>query len=187
MEFDFDATTNLSGSLLIAHPSMLDRHFHKTVVLVSSHTLAKGSLGVIINRPTGKTLGEHNDDFAFSPLSDVLLYQGGPVNSDEMLFVAWLWSDSGDTFKLHFGITPEKAEELLREDPSIEIRGFLGYAGWSEGQLEAELGQGAWLVTQVAREVMEEFCGAELWHQILLKAEPDLSFLANVPKDPSRN
>src|SRR5437762_3204085 len=42
---------SLAGSLLVAHPNMLDPNFRRTVLFISEHDPNEGALGVIINRP----------------------------------------------------------------------------------------------------------------------------------------
>ena len=68
---------NYSGSLLISHPRLLDPNFRRTVVLLSAHSREDGAVGVILNRPTNKVLGEIEDEFAFGSLARVPIYLGG--------------------------------------------------------------------------------------------------------------
>src|ERR1044072_9803778 len=48
---DEPSSRSLAGSLLVAHPSMLDPNFRRTVLFISEHDPGEGALGVIINRP----------------------------------------------------------------------------------------------------------------------------------------
>ena len=99
-------------------------------------------MGVVLNRPLGKRLGELSGEFALSPLASVPLFSGGPVKTDQLVLSAW--QTRVDGFRLHFGIEPEKALQLLSEE-GTHVRGFLGYSGWSAGQLEDELSRNGWL------------------------------------------
>src|SRR4051812_5602667 len=74
--------TSLAGQLLLAHPVLQDAHFKRTVVLLSSHD-ADGAMGVVLNRPLSRQLGEVNAEFALGPLAGVPLYYGGPVEPDQ--------------------------------------------------------------------------------------------------------
>ena len=132
---------SLSGSLLVAHPGLIEPNFKKSVVLISLHNSEDGAMGVVINRPLGKCLGEHKKDFAFSLLSDIPLYEGGPVHKEQMILIAWKMDSQCKDFKIYFGINPEKAEEMRREEPRLVLRGFLGHAGWQSGQIECEVKQ----------------------------------------------
>jgi len=178
---------DLSGQLLISHPSLLDPNFRHTVVLISAHTDDEGALGVIINRPLGVTLGEKNDDFTFSPLSDVPIFEGGPVQTDQVILAAWRWEDDSRVFRLHFGLSEEAAREMKLADDGAEIRAFLGYSGWSQGQMEHELDQNAWLVSPVTDTLLADASGEELWKAYLHRLRPELGFLENAPDDPSLN
>lgn len=182
-----DSPPTIAGSLLIAHPDLSDGNFHRAVVLISAHSLEDGALGVIINRPMGRTLGEVHGEFAYGPLAEVQLYAGGPVATEQMLLSAWQWNADTGVFRLHFGINAEKAAELLANEPGTEVRGFLGYAGWTSGQLEGELKQTAWVVAPIDSPDFTEKKDEELWKALLVRAQPDLLFRLDAPEDPSVN
>src|SRR5436190_21638598 len=107
------ARETLAGSLLLAHPSMRDPNFRHSVVLMSAHN-AEGAMGVVLNRPMGKRLGELNGEFALGPLAGVGLFNGGPVQTEQLVLAAWQARPDG--FRLHFGIEPEKAVPLLTDE-----------------------------------------------------------------------
>ena len=177
----------VAGSLLVAHPDLSDQNFRRAVVLVSAHTREDGALGVILNRPLERTLGEVHGEFAFGPLAGVKLYRGGPVSPEQMLLSAWQWNAEEGIFRLHFGISKEKAEELLQNEPGTEVRGFLGYAGWTGGQLEGELKEKAWVIASIEQPVFEKEEGEGLWKNLLGRVKPELRFRADAPDDPSVN
>lgn len=182
-----EESLSLSGSLLIAHPALQDPNFRRAVVLLSAHSNEEGALGVVLNRPLGQTLGELKAEFAISPLADVPLYIGGPVNQDQMILTAWKWKESEGEFQLFFGLTPEKAESLRLTEPGVDLRGYLGYSGWGEGQLEGEVGESAWVVAPIVAPAIQELTGDRLWRSILTHVSPELRFLADLPDDPSVN
>ena len=180
-------TQSFSGSLLIAHPGLGDPRFSKSVILLSAHSSEKGALGVIINRPLGKTLSQFNGEYVYSALADVPLYTGGPVSSEQMIFTAWDWRDESNLFKLHFGITHLKAEELLNSEPKVEVRCFLGYAGWEEGQLEGELKRNSWVVAPINLKFLNDTEGDTFWKRSISDITPELHLLASAPEDPAKN
>jgi len=177
--------TALAGSLLLAHPSMRDTNFRRAVVLLSAHD-GKGAMGVVMNRPLGKRLGQLNAEFALSPLADVPLFQGGPVQTEQLLLCAWKFHADQSGFQLMFGIDPEKAVELQQEE-GTHLRAFLGYAGWTGGQLENELQQNGWVVTPLVAELMNEKPDETLWRTILTGLSDDWKLLVDEPDDPSLN
>ncbi len=175
----------LAGALLLAHPSLKDDHFKRTVVLLSAHD-EKGAMGIVLNRPLGKRLGQLNAEFALSPLASVPIFQGGPVDNDRLLLCAWRFSPEGNGFQLMFGIDPQKALEL-HEEGGMHLRAFLGYAGWTGGQLEKELAQNAWVVSPLMADVLDLAQDVTLWRTILGNIDHEWKLLAGEPDDPSRN
>jgi putative transcriptional regulator len=178
-------TLNMAGSLLLAHPAMRDPNFRRTVVLLSAHG-DDGAIGLVLNRPMSKQLGELNADFAASLLAGVPVYQGGPVQTDQLILAAWQADPLGDGFKLHFGIDVNKAEALQHEG-GVQLRAFLGYSGWMKGQLENELAQNTWVVTPVNTGLVERAEGPGLWRTILGGLSPEWKLMANEPDDPAIN
>ena len=173
----------LAGSLLLAHPAMKDPNFRRSVVLMSSHT-AEGAMGVVLNRPMGKRLGELSGDFALGPLSSVPLFTGGPVQNEQLVLAAWQTRDDG--FRLHFGIEPEKATQLL-EEGGTHLRAFLGYSGWSAGQLENEMSLHTWIVADVPEDLLTHSQDESLWRTVLGREGAEWRLLAGEPDDPEVN
>jgi putative transcriptional regulator len=176
---------SLAGQLLLAHPVMRDPNFKRTVILLSAHS-AEGAMGVVLNRPLGRQLAELHADFALGPLAGVPLYCGGPVEPEQLIIVSWQWLKAESAFQLHFGIEPEKAAELIGT-PGVILRAFLGYSGWSKGQLENEMKQDTWFATTVEGGQLEQSDGVALWRNILGALDPELRLLANEPEDPTVN
>lgn len=181
-----DEELHLAGSLLVAHPSLLDSHFKRTVVLMTAHSAQEGSLGVIVNRPLYQTLGQYDVELAGTEFAAVPLYEGGPVGSDQMILVAWKWSSADGTFKLYFGIDEDKARQILKDDPEFELRGFIGHSGWGEGQLEGEIEVNSWVVSPLIPD-LEELEGLAVWRSILSQQGPEMQLLAEEPDDLSMN
>lgn len=174
---------NLAGSLLLAHPGLKDPNFRRAVVLMSLHN-GDGAMGVVLNRPTGKKLGDLNGDFSLSPLATVPVFAGGPVQTEQMILAAWQAHDEG--FKLYFGIEPEKAAQLATEE-SVHLRAFVGYSGWTGGQLENELKQNTWVIAPVPGDLMNHEQNDELWRAVLGGVSHEWRLLANEPEDPEVN
>jgi putative transcriptional regulator len=116
----------------------------------------------------------------------VPLYCGGPVAEDQLILVAWKWDISEGSFKLFFGITDVKAQEILSEDPLFELRAFLGHSGWGEGQLSEEIEDGAWVPVALTPEI-ETAREEDIWRTILHRQSPELRILADEPEDLSLN
>ncbi len=176
---------SLAGQLLLAHPALRDPNFKRTVILLSVHN-DDGAMGVVLNRSLDKQLGELNAEFALGPLAGIPLYCGGPVNPDQLIIVSWQWLTEENAFQLHFGLDPENTATLIGT-PGITFRAFLGYSGWSKGQLENEMKQDTWIATTVEGNQLEKSDGTALWRGILGSIDPELKLLANEPDDPAVN
>ncbi|MDD2765642.1 MAG: YqgE/AlgH family protein [Opitutaceae bacterium] len=178
-------TSSLAGQLLLAHPAMHDPNFRRSVVLLSVHG-DDGAMGVVLNRPLGKQLGDLNAEFAASTLAGVPVYQGGPVQTEQLILAAWQPEPLEASFKLYFGIDVDKAE-ALQGNEGVRLRAFLGYSGWTKGQLENELRHHTWVVTPVSPELLERREGQELWRAILGRLSPEWKLMADEPDDLGTN
>jgi putative transcriptional regulator len=174
---------SLAGSLLLAHPSLVDPNFKRTVVLMSTHG-PEGAMGVVLNRPLGKRLGELKGDFALGPLSATPIFTGGPVQTDQLILAAW--QTRADAFQLHFGIDPTKAADML-DDEATRLRAYLGYSGWSAGQLENELKCGTWIVASPPADLFERPMQQALWRSLLRDEGDEWRLLADEPEDAGKN
>ena len=175
---------SLAGSLLLAHPIALrDPNFRRTVILMSTHG-AEGAMGVVLNRPLGKRLGELKGDFALGPLSATPIFTGGPVQTDQIILAAWQTRE--DAFQLHFGIDPEKAAQMLADDSTC-LRAYLGYSGWSKGQLESELACGAWIVASPPPDLFQRPMQESLWRGLLSEEGDEWRLLLDAPEEPGKN
>ena len=184
----FQQPVCLSGNILLSHPSLRDPNFLKTVVFLSSHCEEDGTLGVILNRPTGQRLGELDKQFEDNAFADVPVFEGGPVEQEKLIVAGWEWLDSPSSFKLYFGIDLEKASLLRRENPDIHLSCFLGHSGWSPGQLENELDDDAWLVHNLDYDLFTKMENeSRVWKQIVGSMSDELRLLADAPENPSQN
>ena len=173
----------LAGSLLLAHPAMRDPNFRRSVVLMSAHD-AGGAMGVVLNRPLGKRLGELSGDFVLGPLAGVPLFTGGPCQTEQLVLAAW--QSRHDGFRLHFGVEPDKALQLLEEE-GTHVRGFLGYSGWSPGQLEKEMRLKTWIVTEVPEDLLSQAQDDVLWRTVLGRESAHWRIMAGEPEHPEAN
>ncbi|PAW74103.1 MAG: hypothetical protein B9S26_02680 [Opitutia bacterium Tous-C4FEB] len=173
----------LAGALLLAHPTLKEANFNRTVILMSAHS-AEGAMGVVLNRPMGKRLGELQGDFALGPLAGVPLCNGGPVEQKQLVLVAWERQDNG--FRLHFGIEPDHAKQL-RDTEDADLRAFVGYAGWTGGQIEQELERNTWVVVTAPRDLFSLPMDASLWRTLLAREGAEWRLLADEPEETGQN
>jgi putative transcriptional regulator len=176
---------SLAGSLLIAHPNMLDPNFRRSVLFLYEHDPAEGAGGVIINRPLDKQVADLVGDTPLEGLEEVPVFLGGPVGKNQLMFATFEW-EQADGLKLNHNVAVEEAHERISEDPG-SIRAFVGYAGWSAGQLEAEMKQKAWILQKPTRAALTPDRLPRLWFDIMRGLGPWYKLLAAAPDDPSLN
>jgi putative transcriptional regulator len=176
---------SLAGSLLVAHPNMLDPNFRRAVLFIYEHDSNEGAGGLIVNRPLDKQVVDLVNEAPPEGLADVPVFLGGPVGKNQLMFAAFEW-EAGAGLKLNHNVGVDKAHELVGEDPT-SIRAFVGYAGWSAGQLEAEMKEKAWILQQPTREALTPDRLPKLWFEIMRGLGPWYKMLAAAPDDPSLN
>jgi putative transcriptional regulator len=180
-----NAPQNLTGSLLIAHPSMMDPNFRRAVLFISAHDAEDGAIGVILNRPLDKHVSDLVSEEPPHGLADVPVFLGGPVGKNQLMFAAFEWEDANG-LRLNHSIKMDEAHEKVDTDPA-SIRAFVGYAGWSAGQLEAEMKQKAWILQKPSRAALSPERLPKLWFEIMRGLGPWYKLLAAAPDDPSLN
>lgn len=188
------------GSLLLARPFLGDPNFERTVVLLCRHDATEGAFGLVINRPTTLTLA---DVLPFYEGPALPLSVGGPVQHNTLHYIHRL-ADLPEAIPL---AVPAAAADPAAErgvfwggdyeiltswlhDGRIstnDIRFFVGYSGWSPGQLEGEIAADTWVVRSAAAQKVFTFEPEELWRGVLLEMGGRYRVLANYPIDPSLN
>jgi putative transcriptional regulator len=176
---------NLAGSLLVAHPNMLDPNFRRAVLFIYEHDSEEGAGGLIINRPLDKQVVDLVNETPPDGLADVPVFLGGPVGKNQLMFAAFEW-ETGEGLKLNHNVCMDEANERVGADPA-SIRAFVGYAGWSAGQLEEEMKQKAWILQKPTRAALAPARLPKLWFEIMRGLGPWYKMLAAAPDDPSLN
>ena len=183
---DEPTARSLAGSLLVAHPSMLDPNFRRTVLFISAHDPGEGALGLIINRPLDKQVADVVSEMPPAGLADVPVFLGGPVGKNQLMFAAFEWQ-KGEALKLNHNIAFGDADDASGKNEPHPICAFVGYAGWGAGQLEAEMKRNAWLVQRPRRSLLKLERLPKLWFDIMRSLGPWYKMLAAAPDDPSLN
>ena len=176
---------SFAGSLLVAHPNMLDPNFRRTVLFISEHDPSQGALGVIINRPLDRQVADLVTDAPPVSLAEVPVFLGGPVGKNQLMFAAFEWQ-KGKGLKLNHNVALEQARDAAGRK-LVTICAFVGYAGWRAGQLESELKQKAWLVQKANSSLLKLDRLPNLWFEIMRSLGPWYKMLAAAPDDPSLN
>jgi putative transcriptional regulator len=183
---DEPSSRSLAGSLLVAHPKMLDPNFRRTVLFISEHDPGEGALGVIINRPLDKQVADLVTETPPAGLAELPVFLGGPVGKNQLMFAAFEWHQSGG-LKLNHNVDIEDATGAVDPKKVITVFAFVGYAGWGAGQLENEMKQKAWLLQKAKLSVLKLDRLPNLWFDIMRGLGPWYKMLAAAPDDPSLN
>lgn len=185
------------GGLLVATPRLDDPNFRRSVVLILEHDRIGGTLGVVLNRPSDISVTQVLPTWDPLVSGPPVLFQGGPVQTDSALALAAVpsggeplgWRRLATTIPAvaRLGTVDLDAPPEILAGEIAQMRIFAGYAGWTPGQLEAEIAQGAWYV--VDAEPGDTFFAdpKSLWRTVLRRQRSELAFVATCPDDPTLN
>ena len=169
------------GRLLVVPRQSPDPRFAETVVLLV-HYAEDGTVGLVINRQTTLPLSSALRDLKGSSNNSQPVYSGGPVQIE--VVQALLQSTAGphDAARL-FGnvyLVSKKVElekALVAGKGSRELRIYLGYCGWSRGQLENEVNQGGWYIFDGSEGLVFDSNPSTLWSRMIARTELDIARL----------
>ena len=177
------------GSVLISEPFMPDNNFKRSVVLLCEHQ-EDGSVGFILNRPLGIRINEAIESF---PEFDAELYLGGPVQTDTLHYIhriPELIEGSVEVMDgLYWGGNFENIKILIENGQldADQIRFFLGYSGWGEGQLLEEMKERSWIVSQTDPVTIFSHDIDNLWKHVLKNMGGQYQIMSNFPESPLLN
>jgi putative transcriptional regulator len=179
---------SLAGQLLLASPALQDPNFARTVVLVGLHS-DEGAMGLVLNRPSSVTVSEAVPQLEQAVTDAERVYVGGPVQPTSVVFLAEFVDPSPAGLlvlgRIGFPAPDIGIEELI--EATGRGRVFAGYAGWGEGQLDAEVEHGDWIAhTPLPEDVFTEI-PEELWSAVLTRKGGSYALIARMPPDPSVN
>jgi putative transcriptional regulator len=160
-----------TGKILIAQRDLPDPNFTRTVVLIVELN-SEGTVGLILNRRSDVTLASVFGKMKPREGSSPVFYFGGPVQIDGV--VGLLRADTGpkDTRHVFGDVYLTSGREPLEEmvaagaDPG-RFRAYLGYSGWSPGQLERETAQGSWRVLKSVAGTVFDPNPDSLWDRLI--------------------
>lgn len=181
---------DLKGRLLVATPSLVDPNFDQTVVLVLEHA-DDGAVGVVLNRPAELAVGEPLPGWDRLAADPPVVFVGGPVSPEAAICLGRGWPGEEvagyEPLSEHLG-TVDLSRDPDEVAPGVQaLRVFVGYAGWGEGQLEAEIGSGAWFVVDASPDDALSSEPDELWRTVLRRQGGRLAMFANFPSNPVMN
>jgi putative transcriptional regulator len=159
---------SIKGKILLAHPFLKDPNFKRMVVLICDDTV-EGHYGLILNNSLSSL---QVDDFLPEKIGVQLpVLVGGPVEPTYMQYIhrcEVVEGSKGVKDNLWVGGDFEQVKMFLNLEkiPPEDIRFFIGYAGWGNGQLEKEMQSDSWIVADFNWEYLN-YAPEEMWKKVL--------------------
>lgn len=185
---DTNIPTVTNGNLLIAEPFMGDTNFERSVVLVCEHSPA-GTFGLVLNQSTDIHLGDVIEEVH----ADLPLFVGGPVQQNTLHFIHRRPDLIDNSIQVMDGLYWSGDFEQVKKAVNLgtlttrDARFFIGYSGWSDGQLENELLQKAWIVSRTDADFLFDTPTNEFWRGVLKRMGGEYKAIAHYPVDPRLN
>lgn len=182
-------TLPAKGKFLISEPFMEDNFFKRSVVFLCDHN-EDGSFGFVLNNILSINMKDVMEGFEECEFE---VGFGGPVNSSNLYYIHTLGDMLEDSICIQKGLYTggnfEKLQGLINSGlvDTNQVRFFLGYSGWTAGQLEQEIKDSAWIVTSSKNENIINSNDKELWKNLLNEMGGKFKAIANFPEDPSLN
>lgn len=184
------STLPKKGHLLIAEPSTLgDVSFNRSVILLAEHS-SEGSVGFILNKPLEYTINDLIPEIEAS----FAIYNGRPVEQDNLYFIHTIPNVIPDSVEISNGVywggDFETTKQLINQGKikKESIRFFLGYSGWSANQLETELQENSWIVTEnTLKDKLLSKASDLFWKEKIMEQGGEYILFSNAPENPALN
>lgn len=177
------------GKILISEPFLNDPNFKRTIILLTEHG-DEGSIGFVLNKPTDYCIHEVIEEF---PEFDSVVYYGGPVQLNTLQFIYRGDNVIDGSIEIIPGLYWGGSFDILKTlitagavSPG-DFRFFLGYSGWTGGQIEDELELNSWIVASTTIDNIFSDEPDKLWRETLKGMGKKFAILASFPENPSVN
>ncbi|MDB5196207.1 MAG: YqgE/AlgH family protein [Flaviaesturariibacter sp.] len=178
-----------AGVLLIADPFLKDPNFLRTVVLLTEYG-EEGAVGFVVNRQYENTLDELLPEVEGHKLP---VYYGGPVQVNTLHFLHRYPDEIAGGIEImkgvYWGGDFDSVVSLInsgKADPE-RLRFYIGYSGWSAGQLEEEMEEKTWVTAEATKTLVFHPLAEEIWKESLRHLGGDYEMMINFPIDPQLN
>ena len=179
-----------SGHLLISEPFMMDPNFKRSVILLTEYSEI-GAMGFVLNHQSEYLLGDLLPDL---PYSEMPVYIGGPVGEDTLHFIHRCPEKIEDGIEIADGVfwggNFETVKNLVTnyQLTENEIKFFAGYSGWTPGQLDNEIAEDTWIVSDKCNtELVFTHDEQNMWKQVVIGLGQRYAHIANFPENPEMN
>ena len=177
------------GRVLISEPFLLDNYFKRSIVLLTEHN-DEGTIGFVLNKPISVNINEVIEDF---PSIQTEVSLGGPVSTNTLHFLHTLGDIIPNSLpvkdNIYWGGDFEIIKRLIASENinSGQIRFFLGYSGWSANQLDNELEENSWVVSEITADEIMMPMNKHFWKKTLKGMGSKYEMWSNFPENPEMN
>ena len=179
------------GCLLLADPSIInDPYFNRAIILITECNEEKEIVGFIMNKPH-----EHNfQDIISGNGKNFIIHNGGPVNKDNLYYIHNIPNLISNSIKisnnLFWGGEFSDVKNVIKNNKANtnNIRFFSGYSGWTLSQINNEVKQKSWIITN--NRFMDKILDSnsnEFWKEEIKKLGDDYIIWSNAPENPNHN
>lgn len=178
-----------SGRILISEPFMIDPNFKRSVIILAEYS-DMGGVGFVLNHQSNLNL---KDVFPEINNSDLPIFIGGPVGNDTLHLIHRCPDKIDGGIEIWDGVfwggDIDQVKELAKQHglQQNEIKFFVGYSGWTEGQLDIELIENAWIVANKFNSDMLFANEENLWKEVVISLGDRYAHIANFPENPTLN
>ncbi|HZS54855.1 MAG TPA: YqgE/AlgH family protein [Bryobacteraceae bacterium] len=167
-----------AGSILCANEKLSDPNFARSVILIVRFDPDKGAEGLVLNRQTEIPISRV---FPKAKHAKDPVYLGGPVQISGVQALLRLTEKTADAVQIVGDVYVTGAKELIdksidSEADASKFRLYLGYAGWTSGQLEAEIRMGAWSVIRGGAKIVFDPNPDSLWPRLTRESRTQIAF-----------
>ena len=177
------------GKILLSDPFLQDPNFNRTTILLCEYN-KEGAIGFVVNKRLEFVLEDIVDAASGVKFA---VYEGGPVAKTSLHFIhrkgALIKESAALSNGIYWGGDFEQVLDLIRNKQIDEkdIRFFVGYSGWSEGQLEDELKEKSWIVSDTDADLVFSTEVDLIWKESLKKLGGEYAYMGNYPSNPQLN
>jgi putative transcriptional regulator len=178
------------GRILISDPFVGDEYFERSVVYLCEHS-KEGSFGFVLNHLVEINIQDLNPDF---PEIKVQMSLGGPVETESLYFLHTIGHDLNESIELQKGVFIggdfDQLAKIVKEEQfkNNQLRFFLGYSGWESKQLEEEIADNIWIVSEI--DSLDEIMNTNIqdpWKYFMSKLGDKYKLISNFPMNPNEN
>lgn len=191
IDFEFSNSNKPeTGTVLISEPFLSDDYFSRSVIYLCEHN-QDGSFGFVLNKYLERYLNELIPNIGANRIKVSI---GGPVDNSNLFYLHTLGDRIPDSIQIHKNVSVggkfEQLKDLLKEDSEAaeHVRFFIGYAGWSPGQLDEDIVENSWIVLKnVPIDYLFDTRNTKLWTSIMEKLGGKFKLMSKFPINPSDN